>query len=122
MADQHRASHLLQQIDKAFCGVTLGDGVSLHETEVIDCYGTDEERLRARAGDEKDDWHKLIDDPELVKVCGVGGLCFYDAAGLRFHLPAYLSHVVANAEDEGDICQRVLFQLTSIGDERLLGL
>ena len=83
---------LLDQIDAAFDGVELGDGVSMHETQVIDNYGTLEERLAARTPDEKLDWHVLIDDPELPWLLGnASGLCFIDDEGLRFYLPACLS-------------------------------
>ena len=83
---------LLDQIAAAFAGVELGDGVSLHETQVIDNYGTAEQRLAARTPDEKLDWHKLIDDPELPWLLGnAAGLCFVDDEGLRFYLPACLS-------------------------------
>jgi hypothetical protein len=95
-----RQRELLRLIEEAFRGVELGDGVSLHESAVIDDYGGPEERLAARARDEKQDWRKLISDPELIQptwkeTAGMGGLSFYDAAGLRFYLPAYLSTVVA---------------------------
>ncbi len=89
-----RQKRLLRAIEEAFAGVELGDGVSLHETVVIDLYGSLEEQRAARAPDEKRDWRKLVTDPELVRINGVGGLSFYDAAGLRFHLPAYLSLAV----------------------------
>ena len=87
-----RQQQLLAQIDAAFAGVELGDGVSIHETQVIDSYGTCEQRLAARTPDEKLDWHKLIDDPDLPWLFGnAGGLSFIDHEGLRFYLPACLS-------------------------------
>lgn len=86
---------LLRMIEDAFREVELGDGVSLHQTIVIDQYGCNcEEAERQAEADERHDWRKLIDDPELLNVRGVGGLSFYDAPGLRFHLPAYMSAIV----------------------------
>lgn len=95
--DQER-QRLLALIEAAFAGVELGDGVSLHETVVIDDYGSGEERQAARKPDEKHDWRRLIDDPELVRICAIGGLSFYDSVGLRFHLPAYLSLAVIGVD------------------------
>jgi len=98
---------LLRLIDRAFDGVTLGDGVSLHESKVIDGYGSSEERLAARGPDEKTDWHRLIDDPDLTRYFGIGygGLCFLDAAGVRFHLPACMYRAVRDKLDD-DVSSR----------------
>lgn len=85
---------LMRLIELCFGGVVLGDGVSLHETVVIDNWGSDEDRQAARANDEQSDWRKLIDDPELGNIGGVGGIGFYDAAGFRFHLPAYMTLIL----------------------------
>ena len=54
-------SALIQAIEKAFAGVSLGTGVALLEADVIDAYGGMEERLKAREQNEKTDW-KLIPD------------------------------------------------------------
>jgi hypothetical protein len=105
---------LLKLIDDAFRGVSLGDGVSLHQTAVIDMCGSLAKQLEARALDEKENWKRLVDDPELKTVCSVGGLSFYDAEGLRFHLPAYLTIAVTALErrETSDIMQSLIFQLT----------
>lgn len=112
MSDRRR--ELLRQIEEAFAGVELGDGVSLHETIVIDDYGTAEERSEARRHDEKHDWRKLIDDPELLAVHGIGGPNFFDDRGFRFHLPAYLSVAVVDLyrEDADVILGSVMFNLS----------
>ncbi len=116
-----RQRSLLLLIEEAFRGVELGDGVSLHETVVIDDYGGPEDRQAARAPDEKHDWRKLIDDPELVRTTGVGGLSFYDAAGLRFHLPAYLSLAMkgADREEVANVLDDLLFHLTRFSEYNL---
>src|SRR4051794_3453037 len=112
MSERQRS--LLRAIEEAFRDVKLGDGVSLHETVVIDNYGGPEERAAARAADEKHDWRKLVGDPDLVRISGVGGLSFYDAGGLRFHLPAYLSLAVTDfeREDADNILDSLMFHLT----------
>ncbi len=90
---------LLQLIEDAFQGIELGNGVSLHEADVIDSYGSPEKRQTARAKDEKEDWRKLVGDPELIRVGGAG-MIFFDAEGLRFHLPGFLSVAVTDPGGE----------------------
>jgi len=77
----------VDQIVDAFANVTLGDGVSLREADVIDDYGSDEERATARQRDELHDWQRIADD-DIENYSSV--LCFMDDEGLRFHLPAYM--------------------------------
>ncbi len=115
-AVDERRQRVLATIEEAFRGVELGDGVSLHETVVIDNHRSSQERRAAREPDEKQDWRKLIGDPELTSICGVGGLSFYDAVGLRFHLPAYLSLAVIDFDREraGNVMESLMFHLTVI--------
>ena len=115
---EERRQRLLAAIEEAFRGVELSDGVSLHETVVIDDYGSTEERQAARERDEKQDWRKLIGAPELARIGGVGGLSFYDAAGLRFHLPAYLSLAVIDfdREDADLVLESLMFTLTHFSE------
>jgi hypothetical protein len=117
---QERQQQLLDNIARAFAGVQLGDGVSLHETVVIDNYGSADERLAARSSDEKHDWHALIHDPELARICRTGpsGMCFFDAAGFRFHLPAFLSLAVDDRDDDDTrgMVESLLFRLTRIDE------
>lgn len=95
---EERFQRVLVAIEVAFRGVELGDGVGLHETIVIDDYGTDRQRQVARGPDEKHDWRRSIGDPELAHIGGVGGLSLYDPAGLRFHLPACPSLAVIGSD------------------------
>lgn len=121
MTSGTREERLLQAIAHAWAGVTLGGGVSLHETHVIDAYGSDEERRVARADDEKLDWKKLVDDPDLLRFFAVGaaGLCFLDAEGVRFYLPACLTRIVRDlrnwkdgkAAREWDLLEAVFYHL-----------
>lgn len=112
-----RQQQLLDTIDRAFRGVELGDGVSLHETVLIDLYEGPEARQEARVMDEKHDWRKLVGDPALVQLRG-DPLSFYDATGLRFHLPAYLSLAVTDFErkDAGQVLHSLMFTLTNFSD------
>ena len=103
-----------QLIHEAFAGITLGRGVSLHETVVIDDYGSTQARQKAREKDEKKDWRKLVDAPELKAVTGIGGLSFFDAEGLRFHLPAYMCLALVSPYE--DVVESLTFTLTSSSD------
>lgn len=106
---------LLAAIEGAFRGVELGDGVSLHETVIIDNYGGPNAQRSAREVDEKRNWRKLIRDPELVRI---GELSCYDAKGFRFHLPTYLSLAVVDfdREDAERVLDSLMYHLTHFSD------
>ena len=74
-------------IEEAVAAVQLGSGVGLFEAQGLDDYADASTCARYRAGDEKDDWRKIT--PEALQHCN-SSLSFFDAEGMRFHLPAYL--------------------------------
>ena len=119
-----KREQVIAQIEEAFRGVKLGQGVGLHETVVVDDYGDAAARKAARLKDEAHDWHKLVTDPALEKIRGVGGLACMDAESLRFHLPAYLVLVTRFTQADADVVQSVMFQLTELSayDRARLGL
>jgi hypothetical protein len=92
------------QIRDAFRGVVLGRGVGLWQGQAIDDYAGEAAEGEARARDEKEDWSRIPVD--LLNGCH-SSLCFFDAEGMRFHLPAYLV-----AELEGTLNQDIVFHLT----------
>lgn len=85
------AESLLTEIYSAFAGVSIKGGVTLTEAYAIDDYEDDATRAAARAQDTYTDWTK-IDVPRLDP--GDSALCFVDPIGFRFHLPAYMCHVI----------------------------
>ncbi len=111
-------SNVLKEIEQAFEGVTLGDGISLREAEVIDDYGSAEDRAEARARDETEDWRKI---PDEVIEAAADALCFMDPAGLRFHLPAYMHFALRRCEDsDSRSTDAAIYRLTdSEGIEKL---
>lgn len=82
----------IQSIDRAFDGVTLGKGMGLHESMVMDelCgRATTEDRQIARQSDELHDWRQISD--ENIESNPYGPL-HMDGEGLRFHLPVYMRY------------------------------
>lgn len=88
------ADNLIALITSAFTGVELDDGVGLDEAQAIDDYKTLDERAVQRTKDEKLRWDQ-ISAAELNR-CN-SSLSFFDAKGMRFHLPAYM---IADIKDE----------------------
>jgi hypothetical protein len=78
---------LCNSIRAAFADVTLGSGIGLQQAQGIDNYEDEAICARYRAGDEQEDWTR-IPVSELNR-CN-SSLSFFDAEGMRFHLPAYL--------------------------------
>lgn len=109
----NQQEQVIQLIHQAFEEVKLEDGVSLHETIKIDNYGLTDEVLELQIkADERNNWKKLIEDPELVEVNGIGGLSFYNAKGLRFHLPAYMCLCIN--QPNTDVAYSLIFQLAHL--------
>ncbi|MFZ6873973.1 DUF6714 family protein [Undibacterium sp. Di27W] len=82
-----RAVELRQEIQYAFAGVQLGDGIGLYEARGIDHHVSEEDCAACRANDEKTDWRRI--KLEDLNRCN-SSLSFFDAAGMRFHLPAFM--------------------------------
>jgi len=86
----------------------LGNGVGLWEGQAIDDYETEENIGKARFRDEKLDWSKLT--AADITRCQ-SSLSFFDADGMRFHLPAFLLH-----EEFEDLSGTIIFHLTSLDE------
>ncbi len=83
-ADKDRVLGLVR---RAFQGVTLGEGVGLRQGQGLDDYADERTLASYRAQDEKHNW-STIPAADLDRYCS--SLSFFDADGMRFHLPAYL--------------------------------
>ena len=83
----HHEQRVLDQIRDAFAGVTLGNGVGLREANGLDDYADSRTLAAYRSQDEKLDW-SAISAADLDDCAS--SLGFFDADGMRFHLPAYL--------------------------------
>ena len=70
MVRYNQVSYLIAFIREAFEGVTLGSGISIRQTEVIDDYGSLDQQQVARARDKHGDWLSLVDDPAFSNSDG----------------------------------------------------
>jgi hypothetical protein len=105
---QHE-QQVLNLIREAFAGVTLGEGVGLREADGLDDYADAETLARYREQDEKREW-TAIPPADLDRYyCS---LSFFDADGMRFHLPAYLVADLEGKLQTGD----ALFHLVHLAD------
>jgi hypothetical protein len=96
---------VVELIETAFRDVTLGNGIGLRQGEGLDDYADEKTLAEYRSKDEKDDWSRI--SVEELNCCSAS-LSFFDAEGMRFHLPAFLI-----ADLEGTFRREdVLFLLT----------
>jgi hypothetical protein len=96
---------ILNLVRTAFRNVVLGDGVGLWQGQGLDDYADSRTLESYRAQDEKSDWSAI--SVEQLDRC-YSSLSFFDAEGMRFHLPSYLS-----ADLQGELrTADVLFTLT----------
>jgi hypothetical protein len=102
------AQQVARTIEAAFAEVTLGGGVGLQEAQGLDDHADAATCATYRANDEKDDWHRI--PAEALQHCN-SSLSFFDAEGMRFHLPAYLL-----ADLRGDYGFGMAFCLTQTSD------
>ncbi|MDR2874306.1 MAG: hypothetical protein LBV44_00040 [Methylobacillus sp.] len=80
-------NRLKAQINDAFAGVKLGSGIGLYEAQALDGYADCATQALQRERDEREDWRAI--SAEQLNECN-SSLSFFDAEGMRFHLPAYL--------------------------------
>lgn len=85
------AQQIIDDIHDAFDPVRLEDGVSWHEADVIDDYGSAESRRYARELDNYEHWKDM--PPEDLDD-GSSSPSFLDAKGFRFYLPAYMTSIL----------------------------
>jgi len=92
-----QAESLCDRVREAFSNVTLGVGVGLFEGQAIDDYETEIIRRQNRDKDEKEAWERI--EVKHLNAC-YSSLSFFDALGMRFHLPAF---IIADLKGEYDM-------------------
>ena len=86
---------LIENIRKAFNGVTLDKGIGLHEAQGLDDFVDAEKLLKLRNKDEKNNWEAI----PLESICKYSSsIYFFDPKGMRFHLPLFLIFDVLEKE------------------------
>ncbi len=103
-----KADELCERVKEAFEGVILGAGVGLFEAQAVDDYEADEARRQKRDKDEKESWERI--DAKQLNACS-SSLSFFDALGMRFHLPAFMI-----ADLKGEYGMGMEFTLTHLSD------
>jgi hypothetical protein len=109
-----RRERVIDAIQTAFADVGREDGVTLHEADVIDDYGSAAERAAARRLDTDERWQDVPDDD--IEAHG-GTLSFVDAKGFRYYLRAYMVWTLRHHETSDSISSmHSIFSLT-LSDE-----
>ncbi len=102
----HTKDQIIEIIEAAFSGVTLGEGIGLFEAQALDDYESEEVQKRCREDDEKVNWQSLA--YEVLQRCH-SSLSFFDSDGMKFHLPAYIIGSIRGEIDDP------IFHLTNMG-------
>ncbi len=104
-----REEELIAEIDSAFVGVRLEDGVSLNMTEYNDSGGSASQYAEKAKFDERDDWHRL-DDKTLEDFTVV--FSFTDLKGFRFYIAPYMIWALRNHRiSTSIICDNTIYAI-----------
>lgn len=101
--DEKRVAQIVRA---AFAGVVLGEGVGLRQADGIDDYADAETLIALRAQDETENWEAIPFEELDRHYCS---LSYFDAEGMRFHLPAYLIADLAGALYTADIVYHLIY-------------
>ena len=99
---------LISQINSAFKDIELDGGIGLSEANAIDNYKDEQFREECKKNDEKLHWDNI---PSSSINEYYSSLSFFDAKGMRFHLPAFMI-----AEIKGEYRFGMSFSLTHLSD------
>ncbi|WP_432799214.1 DUF6714 family protein [Poriferisphaera sp. WC338] len=86
---------LIDQIRETFGSILLSDGVSLHQTDVIDDYCEHDKKLMAKAKAKDTDnrwWNVSVEVIEKQQWAW----SFFDVKGYRYYLPAFMTYYLKN--------------------------
>lgn len=99
---------IISKINEAFKDVELNGGIGLSEADAIDDYKDAKFRDECKINDEKYCWNAI---PSAVLNQFNCSLNFFDAKGMKFHLPAFM---IADINDEYKF--GIVFTLTNLSD------
>ena len=93
-----RPAVLIAQIRNAFADVSRLGGVSLHEADVIDTYGSPRQRNAARKLDTDRAWWE-VPGSDIERYYSILG--FLDATDFRYYIAAYMTWTLRHYEHSG---------------------
>ena len=99
---------LITEISAAFKAVELDGGIGLSEANAIDEYKDEQFRKQCKLNDEKHQWNAIPFSLLNKYNCS---LSYFDAKGMRFHLPAFMI-----ADIKGEYEFGMAFTLTHLSD------
>lgn len=82
-----RLTELIDEIRSAFADVSRGEGISLHQAKAIDERKSPEHQLAERRRDIEKCWQDIPCE-EIIEC--ESALSFFDPAGFRYYLPAFM--------------------------------
>lgn len=82
-----QAEMIERQIRNAFAEIAREDGITIHEADMLDDYGTDEQLAAARQLDTEQHWTEV---PDATIARQWTALSFLDPKGFHYYLPAYM--------------------------------
>jgi len=107
MAQLQSKENLIHEITRAFEDIKRGDGVTLHQAIALDDRLNNHEIMKARNKDQEKNWQEL----ELSDLSAKeSALCFLDAEGFRYYLPAFMIAALEGHVDYGTL----FFHLTRV--------
>ena len=78
---------LIETVREAFKNVKLEEGIGLWEAQGLDDYADEKTMNELRKKDERNDWRNI---PLAQLLRCASSLSFFDAKGMRFHLPSFM--------------------------------
>ena len=100
---------LISEINEAFKDVELDGGIGIGEANALDDHRDEKFRAECKKNDEKHRWSTI---PSSILNQYYCSLSYFDAKGMKFHLPAFMIAVIKD-EYRFDID----FTLTNISDD-----
>lgn len=97
--DEDFRTAVLREIEAAFDGISREGGLSLHEAEIVDNYGTPAQRDDARTLDTDTRWQD-VPSGDIRTYHWI--LAALDPIGYRYYLPAYMTWSLMNLKSPRD--------------------
>lgn len=107
------AEAIVAEIRTAFCDVQRGE-TTLHETDVIDDWGTEEQCAAARKHDTESHWNQVPDEDIDAYP---NTLCFLDPVSWRYYIPAFMIWTLRNCLSSNSLTSDFTISTFDLSDE-----